>query len=245
MNDRDLHEAKSSIKEKIEVKNGMLHITKTTTTAFAALLVSLAAAALIWVPQASASELSIEDGVNQVIETACSYTLDQGDDLMRAQADMVGEDLAALTEQNAAAQVQPVHPAATGTAAAPAGPRTINVDGSVMGYVDYFDASTAPTSGAGLWMGSDSTTDGTWGYFIGHNPGDFWHVMDLANGDLVTVTDSAGASRTYHVVDTFTVPDTTYWEEIESRVSGYGESVILQTCCGDHATYRIVVADAD
>ena len=120
---------------------------------------------------------------------------------------------------------------------------TINVNGDIMPYVDSFETASAPTSGAGLWMGSDSTTDGSWGYFIGHNPGSFTCVMTLKNGDPVTVCDSDGASRTYYVVDEFIVPDSTYWEDIQSRVTEYGESVILQTCCGDNAHYRVVIAN--
>lgn len=123
-----------------------------------------------------------------------------------------------------------------------AGPDTINVNGDIVGYVPSFETVSAPSSGAGLWMGSDSTDDGSWGYFIGHNPGDFTCVMTLKNGDPVTVCDSEGKSRTYHVVDEFIVPDDTYWEDIQTRVTGYGESVILQTCCGDNAHYRVVIA---
>ena len=122
-------------------------------------------------------------------------------------------------------------------------PGTINVNGDVLPYVDSFETASAPHSGAGLWMGSDSTTDGSWGYFIGHNPGPFTCVMTLKNGDPVTVRDNDGAQRTYHVVDELIVPDDTYWEDIESRVTEYGESVILQTCCGDHAHYRVVIAN--
>ena len=118
----------------------------------------------------------------------------------------------------------------------------ISINGTSMGYVGSYKTSSAPASGAGLWLGSDSTTDGSWGYFIGHNPGSFSCVMSLGVGSPVTVWDSEGASRTYSVVTTFTVPDTTYWEDIAERVTGYGESVILQTCVGDGASYRIVVA---
>lgn len=121
-------------------------------------------------------------------------------------------------------------------------PSSIDVNGDVMGYVPSFGTASAPTSGAGLWMGSDSTTDDSWGYFIGHNPGSFTCVMTLKNGDPVTICDSDGATRTYHVVDEFIVPDDTYWEDISSRVTDYGESVILQTCCGDNAHYRVVIA---
>ncbi|MEC4176221.1 hypothetical protein VJ918_05720 [Adlercreutzia sp. R21] len=122
-------------------------------------------------------------------------------------------------------------------------PDTIDVNGDVMPYIDSFETASAPSSGAGLWMGSDSTTDGSWGYFIGHNPGSFTCVMTLKNGDPVTVCDGEGASRTYHVVDEFIVPDDTYWEDIRTRVTEYGESIILQTCCGDNAHYRVVIAN--
>lgn len=122
-------------------------------------------------------------------------------------------------------------------------PSTIDVNGDTMEFVPSFGTASAPTSGAGLWMGSDSTTDNSWGYFIGHNPGSFTCVMTLKNGDPVTICDSDGDARTYHVVDEFIVPDDTYWEDISSRVTEYGESVILQTCCGDNAHYRVVIAN--
>lgn len=121
--------------------------------------------------------------------------------------------------------------------------RSISIKGDVVPYVDSFESASAPVHGAGLWMGTDNVDDGTWGYFIGHNPGDFTAVMSLVEGDEITVKDSNGNSRTYHVIDAFTVPDTTYWEDIQGHVNGYGESVIVQTCCGDNENYRIVVAD--
>lgn len=120
-------------------------------------------------------------------------------------------------------------------------PGTLNIAGTIVTYGGSYLSSSAPTSGGGLWMGSDNTTDGTWGYFIGHNPVSFSCVMGLGVGSPVTVCDYNGNERTYYAVDTFTVPDTTYFEEISGRVTGYGESIILQTCCGDNANYRIVV----
>lgn len=89
-----------------------------------------------------------------------------------------------------------------------------------MGYIDYFEAPSAPEYGVDLWFGSESITDGSWGYFIGRNPGDFSAVMDLQGGDAVTVCDRAGSSRTYYVVGAFTVTTETYWSDIESRVTG-------------------------
>lgn len=123
----------------------------------------------------------------------------------------------------------------------PLPPSTVDVNGVLVGYVPSYATVTAPWSGAGLWLGSDSTTDGAWGYFIGHNPGDFACVMDLDYGQLVAVRDSAGAVRIYHVVDILTVPNTAYWEDIQESVCGYGESVILQCCVGDDLNLRVVV----
>ncbi|MCI8469292.1 MAG: hypothetical protein HFJ75_07395 [Eggerthellaceae bacterium] len=168
--------------------------------------------------------------------------LDDND--LPAQAAAREADAAATASLARAAEQAPASsdaaPAAAPATSQPA--RTVNVAGTVVSYVDSYKTASAPATGAGLWLGSDSTTDGSWGYFIGHNPGSFNCVMGLGNGAAVTVCDSSGNQRTYHVVDVFTVPDTTYWEDIQGRVSGYGESVILQTCVGDHASYRVVVA---
>lgn len=119
--------------------------------------------------------------------------------------------------------------------------RTITVDGVSMSYIDSYGASSAPSSGAGIWKGSDSTTDGSYGYFIGHNPGSFSSASTIDNGSEVTVNDSNGDSRTYTVVDSFVVPRGSTWGDISDRVTGHGESVVLQTCVEDG--YRVVVAE--
>ena len=41
---------------------------------------------------------------------------------------------------------------------------SIDVNGDIVTYVPSYESASAPASGAGLWMGSDSTTDGSWGY---------------------------------------------------------------------------------
>lgn len=38
-----------------------------------------------------------------------------------------------------------------------------------------------PSSGGGLWLGSDAVDDGSWGYFVGHNPGSFAPVRSLSS----------------------------------------------------------------
>lgn len=119
-------------------------------------------------------------------------------------------------------------------------PCTLTIGGSVISYVDAYNSPSAPSSGAGVWKGSDSTTDASFGYFIGHNPGSFAVVMGLGVGSSVRVCDSNGNTRSYSVVKVMDVPRTSTWGDISSEVLGRGESVTLQTCNGD--SYRIVIA---
>lgn len=117
---------------------------------------------------------------------------------------------------------------------------TITIDGVAMDYVDSYGTSSAPSNDAGIWRGSDSTTDGSFGYFIGHDYTDFCAVADLDAGSSVSVTDGDGNTRDYEVVDSFTVPRGTHWSEVADRVTCYGESIAMQTCV--EGGYRIVVA---
>ncbi len=116
------------------------------------------------------------------------------------------------------------------------------VDGQQIPYVGSYQTQTAPSATAGLWLGSDDVDDGTWGYFIGHNPGVFAPVASLSDGSPVTVVDYSGDSHTYHVVKRFDVDAGTTWNQVAADVTGYGESIILQTCVNGGTQYRIVVA---
>lgn len=120
-------------------------------------------------------------------------------------------------------------------------PGTLMVGGTVIPYRDV-RGGTTPSSGGGLWLGSDAVDDGSWGYFVGHNPGSFAPVRSLSSGDAVTVCDRSGAQRTYSVKDAFQVEETATWKTIASRVTGYGESVVLQTCAGDGMNVIVVAA---
>ncbi len=100
----------------------------------------------------------------------------------------------------------------------------------------------ATSSGGGLWLGSDAVDDGSWGYFVGHNPGSFAPVRSLSLGDVVTVCDRRGAQRAYVVREVFQVEETATWKTIASRVTGYGESVVLQTCAGNGRNIIAVAA---
>ncbi len=133
-------------------------------------------------------------------------------------------------------------PAAPGSSGALALPiATLLVNGTIIPYRDV-RGGTTPDSGAGLWLGSDDTTDGSWGYFVGHNPGSFSPVRNLGIGSSVALRDRAGRSRIYTVRTVFTVKATATWKTIAARVTGYGESIVMQTCSGDGATNIIIVA---
>ena len=134
----------------------------------------------------------------------------------------------------------PAEPLVTPAPAPALAPRTLVVAGVAIPYRDV-RGGTTPAEGGGLWLGSDRTDDGSWGYFVGHNPGSFAPVASLENGDAVVLCDSAGNDRTYTVRSVFAVEATATWKAIASRVTGYGESVILQTCL-DGATNLIAVA---
>lgn len=138
---------------------------------------------------------------------------------------------------------EPTEPGASSAerGAGPLSPRTLVIGGRVIPYGDV-RGGTTPDTGAGLWLGTDSTADGSWGYFVGHNPGSFAPVMGLGNGSAVTLCDSERNVRTYTVRVVFTVDANATWKAIAPRVTGFGESVILQTCTGDGTTNTIVVA---
>ena len=140
-----------------------------------------------------------------------------------------------------AAQAQP-QAAATAPAAAAPSPNTIQIGSSVIPFVQCYLAPAAPDNTAGLWWGNSSTTDNGLGYFVGHNPGVFAPVVSLSAGDQVTVTDGTGASHTYTVIDIFDVANTTTLQDIQSRITGHGESIAMQACIQGGAFYRVVVA---
>lgn len=118
----------------------------------------------------------------------------------------------------------------------------LDINDTYVEYVDSFLAAEAPEEGAALWAGSDAVEDGFLGYFIGHNPGDFTPVLSLTIGDPITVYDRFGDERIYYVVDTFIVPNTSRFIDIEERLYGYGESIALQTCLDDNENFLVVVA---
>ncbi len=120
-------------------------------------------------------------------------------------------------------------------------PGTLVVGGTAIPYRDVRGGAT-PSSGGGLWLGSDAVDDGSWGYFVGHNPGSFAPVRSLSSGDAVVVCDRSGAQRAYTVREVFQVEETATWKTIASRVTGYGESVVLQTCAGDGMNVIVVAA---
>lgn len=128
---------------------------------------------------------------------------------------------------------------------------SLTIGGAAIPYVYSIGVDIAPISGAGLWWGSDSCTDGRMGYFVGHNPGDFSGVAKLQRGDVVQVTDHAGNTGSYQVTDIFDVSQSSGLcaEDMtivdiatgkEYALPMHTEAIALQTCSGD--AYRIVIA---
>lgn len=117
----------------------------------------------------------------------------------------------------------------------------IEVGDALVPYADTPRAEQAPRFGAGLWAGSDDVDDGSYGYFVGHNPGFFAGVMDLRAGDPVTVWDRTGDRCDYLVSQVFDVGADARLSDVIGRFSREGEAVVLQTCNGDDLM-RIVVA---
>lgn len=204
-------------------------------------------------PAGSEACLVATDDYTLLTDTLAGLIDENGEALQVAALDEESEGIIANLQQAAARNGDAVEaviaddssaPTETAEAAdaASATARTIQVQGQVIPYTDAHLWSTAPEEGAGLWSGSDSTDDGRWGYFIGHNPGAFSCLLGLTANSPVTITDSAGHARTYHVVKSFDVPNTTTWKQIAGDVTGYGESIILQTCIDGGANYRIFVA---
>jgi hypothetical protein len=58
----------------------------------------------------------------------------------------------------------------------------------------------------------------------------------------VTLTDRTGKQRSYHVRSVLTVSAAATWKTVVPLVTGFGESILLQTCTGDGLTNTIVVA---
>lgn len=123
----------------------------------------------------------------------------------------------------------------------PLGPCTLDVNGTRVPYIHSVFAPACPDNNAALWAGNDDTTDGSYGYFIGHNPGDFACVYSLVPGNYVTLCDVNGNLRGYTVAQLYDVPNTIFFHEVVDRLIPQGESLIMQTCIGDGSYYRIVV----
>lgn len=119
---------------------------------------------------------------------------------------------------------------------------SLKINDTIIPYENAKLAATAPQNEAGLWMGSDSTTDNSYGYFIGHHPGIFDCVSTLNVGDKVVVCDMLGHKRLYTVRVLLDFPSTATWGNVKPFVMGYGESIILQTCMGS-TDRRVLVAN--
>lgn len=89
-------------------------------------------------------------------------------------------------------------------------------------------------------IGDGNVSDNAPTYFVGHNPGVFTPVMDLSEGDNVTVCDYNGNTRTYTVQEILTVNYGDTSKQVSDGICYSGEAISLQTCNGDGSTMRIV-----
>ncbi|MDT2763888.1 hypothetical protein P7H31_06150 [Enterococcus asini] len=133
------------------------------------------------------------------------------------------------------------------TTVAPRETSVLRFAGSTVPFIQYGGASTAPSSGAGAWMGNGNVSDGAPTHFIGHNPGDFAGVMGLSVGSAITVVDGSGNERTYTVYEVMDVTDDGYnandpSDDVFPRMLyAGGERISLQTCINDSVN-RCVLA---
>lgn len=130
---------------------------------------------------------------------------------------------------------------------APTETSVLRFAGSTVPFIQYGGASSAPSSGAGAWMGNGNVSDGAPTHFIGHNPGDFAGVMGLSVGSAITVVDGSGNERTYTVYEVIDVTDDGYnandpSDDVFPRMLyAGGERISLQTCINDSVN-RCVLA---
>lgn len=119
-------------------------------------------------------------------------------------------------------------------------PGVVDIGGTRIPYIYAYGVTVAPPRTAGIWKGSGDVDDGEQSWFIGHNPGVFWRVATLVVGDVVTIHNASG-SRSYRIVKYHDFPkDTSYYYVRDNYISGYGESIVVQTCVPN--AYRVMVA---
>lgn len=124
---------------------------------------------------------------------------------------------------------------------------TISFLGVTIPFSHSNGADSAPANGCGTWTGTGAVDDNAPTHFIGHNPGDFSKVMDIAVGTPITVIDDQGHSKIYTVYDVLDVNDDgtnahdnsdDTWQRV---INDGGERISLQTCITDTVN-RIVLA---
>ena len=124
-------------------------------------------------------------------------------------------------------------------------PGTLVVGGTAIPYRDVRGGAT-PSSGGGLWLGSDAVDDGSWGYFVGHNPrlvrAGALAVLGRCRRRVRPVGGRSARLSTVEREVSQVEEDGARGRRIASRVTGYGESVVLQTCAGDGMNVIVVAA---
>lgn len=116
------------------------------------------------------------------------------------------------------------------------------INGNEISYVDCHGATEPPSKIAGIWQGANDLYDGGQSYFVGHVETAFASVISLSSGSKVGVYTAGGQHRDYVVRNAWILPKKSYYEDIRDEyLSGYGESIVLQTCYGD-SEIKVVLA---
>lgn len=177
---------------------------------------------------------------------------------MSAAPEVIEDDATPMADGVAAAPAAPASDANTSANADAAAPKakdtakkskqakhksTLYVLGDYIKYIQGSEEDVEPpANAASTWFGNGDVDDDRHTYFIGHNPGVFKNVMNLKVGDAVTVWDDQGNQRVYHVYDVLVLANTANFYDYESRLAPLGETITLQTCCGDEQSVRCVMA---
>lgn len=120
----------------------------------------------------------------------------------------------------------------------------VYIDENEIPYIPAEESDTAPYGNyAGLWCGTDDTNDGDMTFLVGHNPGAFTPLLNKQIGDIIKIEPIRYDEAEYIIRDIFAVPNTATAKDIEDRVTGYGESLILQTCINNSEEYQLYVCE--